>query len=335
MQIGLITLHDLQSPSKIGGGLFYRRQLLRILEEHHEVRVYRIPTIPRDTLPGKIIEKIALNRALQRIAGVSDLWIRDFRELRFIGPFRTRGHNMAIVHHIDSSSLPNRLYNAAFDRIGLKRLRAMDAVVAVSNFWRDYLAPYCSGPIHVIQPSVDTSLFREPDPSELADFKLKHGLGDLPIVYIGNNQAAKGAPLVYEALKDEGYQLVTSGPPQTRLQCLNLNLSYADYIRLLWVSDVAVLLSQFREGWCISAQEAMLCRNPVIGSGLGGMRELLEGGNQLVCRDPGRLPKLVRDLLEDRDMADAIGSSGRSFAMQFDLDRFETRWIRTLNTFSN
>ena len=45
---------------------------------------------------------------------------------------------------------------------------------------------------------------------------------------------------------------------------------------LLQAASVAVTMSKFNEGWCRTAHEAMLCKTPVVGSGMGGMGELLE-----------------------------------------------------------
>ena len=61
---------------------------------------------------------------------------------------------------------------------------------------------------------------------------------------------------------------------------VNLSLNYKEYLCLLKASSVVVTMSKFKEGWCLTAHEAMLCKTPVIGSGKGGMRELLEGGNK-------------------------------------------------------
>ena len=52
-------------------------------------------------------------------------------------------------------------------------------------------------------------------------------------------------------------------------------------------------MSKFLEGWNRTAHEAMLCRTPVIGSGTGGMRELLLGGQQIICEDIKTLPEIV------------------------------------------
>jgi len=87
---------------------------------------------------------------------------------------------------------------------------------------------------------------------------------------------------------------------------------------------VVLAMSKFKEGWCRSAHEAMLLKTPVIGSGSGGMLELLKGGEQIVCRDFTNLRKHVEYTLLHPDMAD----KGYVFAKNFTMERFQRDWIQ-------
>ena len=71
------------------------------------------------------------------------------------------------------------------------------------------------------------------------------------------------------------------------------------------------------------AHEAMLSGVPVIGSGSGGMRELLEGGEQLITTRYDQLPELIRHCISNRE---ALGNSGFTFVSQFDQPYFENKW---------
>jgi glycosyltransferase involved in cell wall biosynthesis len=146
----------------------------------------------------------------------------------------------------------------------------------------------------------------------------------VPVVYIGNCRKNKGVVEVHEVLKGRGYMLVTSGTPEITLPCPNFDLSYRDYCLLLKTSSVVVTMSKFREGWCRTAHEAMLCKTPVIGSGSGGMAELLEGGKQYICRDISELPALVEAAIGKRD---AMGEDGYRFARELTIERFEGQWL--------
>ena len=85
-------------------------------------------------------------------------------------------------------------------------------------------------------------------------------------------------------------------------------------------------MSKFKEGWNRTAHEAMLCKTPVIGSGLGGMRELLEGGGQIICEDFGDLKERVCYVLEHPE----LGEAGYGFAKQFTVKRFEEEWLNLI-----
>ena len=99
---------------------------------------------------------------------------------------------------------------------------------------------------------------------------------------------------------------------------------------LLAVSDVVVTMSQLPEGWCRTAHEAMLMRTSVIGNGIAGMRELLEGGGQIICKYIEMLPSLIRQLLSDQKKREEMGASGYMFAKQFTKERFQKEWVELL-----
>lgn len=330
LRIGWITLRDLRVEDVIGGGLQYRRFLLEVLQRHHKVDLSHVAVPEAGSFLGKMREKILLARRLQQVAGTRDAWIRDFRELAFLGANRTRGRQIALLHHIDSRYMPNRLYNELCDRVAIRRLRSMDTVVTVSRHWQERVRGYGARDVRVIYNAIAAEAFVPPSAAELQAFRRKYGLGRQPLIYIGNCRAEKGADRAVELLRDEGYQLVTSGPCRLSLDCPNLELPYDQYVCLLWAADVALLLSRFAEGWCISAHEAMMCRTPVIGSGRGGMRELLEGGGQIVTEDAAQIRAAVRGLVADRARNAALGEQGRCFAAQFTRQRFAQDWLALL-----
>ena len=57
------------------------------------------------------------------------------------------------------------------------------------------------------------------------------------------------------------------------------------------------------------------------------MRELLEGGRQLICEDISELSYLVDVAMENREK---LGESGYNFAKDFTVERFEKEWARVL-----
>ncbi len=331
MKIGLITRHDLLSGRPVGGGLAYRRQLYDVLRRHHDVELVEIKVPRRRGLGGRITTQLELARALAQVRGEKDLWIRDFRELAFLGPLRTRGRNLVVIHHIDARPLPNRLYNETLDSLCMRRLAQMDTVVTVSRYWQERIQGKGISDVRVIYNTIDQATTGRAPAGGVAEFRGVHGLGSGPIIYIGNCQPAKGADLAHGMLSGEGYALATSGPCQIQPPCPNLEGSYDEYLELLTIADAAVLLSQFDEGWCRTAHEAMLCGTPVIGSGRGGMRELLEGGDQFIAEDPDEVRSILKRLLADPGWAKEVGERGRVFAAQFTRERFEREWLDAVN----
>ena len=77
------------------------------------------------------------------------------------------------------------------------------------------------------------------------------------------------------------------------------------------------------EGWSRVAHEAMLCKTPVIGSGTGGMRELLEGGNQIICNNLKNIPEAVKEVIKHKKK---YGSDGYDFVNRFDTCYFYKEW---------
>ena len=87
-------------------------------------------------------------------------------------------------------------------------------------------------------------------------------------------------------------------------------------------------MSQFAEGWCRVAHEAMLCGTPVLGSGKGGMRELLEPGRQIICGDFGALRHEAEGLLENSARRVKLGQAGAENGKQFTFERFQAAWLQ-------
>ena len=182
--------------------------------------------------------------------------------------------------------------------------------------------------MHGIYNGIDPSQFTFGE-EEVAAFRERHGLEGKPVLYLGNCQTIKGVVEAYQALKGSGFHLVTSGKRRVDVPTINLDLKHRDYLLLLRASAAAVTMSIFDEGWCITAHEAMLCRTPVIGSGRGGMRELLEGGGQFLCSRFAELPMLVGQAIADRER---LGEAGYRYASQFTLDRFRRGWLALVDT---
>lgn len=249
------------------------------------------------------------------------LLIRSFQSALF--NYKHKG--LTIIYHIDSSGSPflPKLFQDVAEAIFKIVIRKSEHIVVIAEYWKQYFESRGYHNVHLIYCGYELEQY-DCSPEDVERFRTRYGLEGKKIIYIGNPQVKKGAAIAYEALKDSGYTLVTSGVRDQVLDCLHLDLGFKDYLCLLKASEVVVLMSQFAEGWNRIAHEAMLMGTPVIGTGYGGMGEVLEGGGQEVCRVPSELPLLVAKVQSDRN---AYVTRGHAYAKKFGMDRFKAEWI--------
>ncbi|MEO8087915.1 MAG: glycosyltransferase family 4 protein [Bacteroidota bacterium] len=247
------------------------------------------------------------------------------------GKRNKHARTIAMIHHIDdelaNSSFRHKWF---FDRLK-KRLAEVDVVVTVSKYWEEYLANLGCKRIKIIYNSFDPVEYQTGS-DEAEAFKKQYSFDtSLPIVYIGNAHKQKGVYEAYEALKDKKVQLVMTGlknhTPDLPVKFLSLNRT--DYLALLRCSDVVITLSRMTEGWNRIAHEALLCRTPVIGSGTGGMKELLENAGQLIVKDSNYLAEAVEKVLLHREQ---FSDSGFTYVKKFDMQYFKTEWVNTVRS---
>jgi glycosyltransferase involved in cell wall biosynthesis len=237
---------------------------------------------------------------------------------------RRQPPSIVIVHHLGAS--PHLIYSVA-EKYILQQIPKAKAVVVVSEYWKRYLLQRGLTNVYTIYNAFKVQEFGFTT-QEIESFKRRYDLVGKPIIYVGNYAADKGTKESSEALKDLDVHLVASGRAgqgRSRMKCLFLERR--DYLCLLAASTVAITMSQFTEGWCRTAHEAMLCGTPVIGSGQGGMGELLESGGQTICRDFRSLKGLVEGLLANEEKREELGRKGREFARQFTVERFQAEWV--------
>ncbi len=274
---------------------------------------------------------------LIKLDGKKDLWIREDVYPAVALPFnRTKGKNLVIVYHIDSSQSEGmgRIFDKLMEKIFYLSLKKADAILTISEFWQNHFQSLGYENVYRIYVNFDLNDFNISQ-EEVVEFKKKYGLEGKSIIYIGNCQKSKGAVESYNALKDLNVFLVTSGIPFVDIPAMNLNLKYRDYLTLLKASSVAVTMSKFREGWNMTAHEAMLVKTPVIGSGFGGMKELLEGGKQIICPDFSSLKEKVENLLANPETRKEMGEQGYDFAKNFTRERFTNDWIALIKKIAN
>jgi len=315
---------------KIGGGFAYNSEVRRIIAQNYKLKTIAIKD--RHIL-FKYFKPFRWMWQLMRADIGGDVLIEEsFDTLIFPIP-RRHDKKVAIIHHIDNSASPVllKILLVFAERIFYKNIKKFDLVVTVSEYWRQYFLSIGCKNVVKIYNSFDLESFNITD-SDVDAFRNKFNLIGKKIVYIGNCQKAKGVVESYQSLKDLDIFLVTSGERKVNIGAINLNLSYHDYLCLLKASSIVVTMSKFKEGWCRTAHEAMLLRKPVIGSGVGGMKELLESGKQIVCADFNELSNKVEYLLNNPAAMEKMGHDGYEYARNFTQEKFDKEW---LNLFKN
>jgi glycosyltransferase involved in cell wall biosynthesis len=325
-----MKINWIEISKKKYGGIVYNNEARKILSKNFDLDLV--------LCESKYFKKIRYLKIpeslfyLLRLKGEKDLWIRDFYSTVAFCPKRTKGKNLLIVHHLDFSGFPliaRPFLNFFKNFFFFRNLKNIDAILTVSEYWKQYFLRKGYKNVYKIYNSFDQSNFNVSN-EEVLNFKKKHGLQDKPIVYLGNCQKAKGVKESFKVLKDLDVHFVTSGERKVKISALNLNLNDRDYLILLKASSIVIAMSMFKEGWCRTAHEAMLSETPVIGSGSGGMRELLEDGKQIICTNFRELKKEVQNLLEDSFLRKKMGEDGYNFAKNFTPEKFEQDWVNLI-----
>lgn len=309
-------LRIISTTKKYGGDLFEDEMEEAFQSAGHNVKEFN--PVPQGQgrlhkVPGYLKNLMTISDQARN----SDFVLRAMNHVFFM---ESQPKQIVVAYHYDTAYchplVKAHHYMTLRSLIGNKA--NVSTLVVISKFWQDYFYNLGFKNIETIYCGFDKNEFVV-DPKTVEILRQKINPGDKKIVYIGNSQMKKGADKAYEALKDrKDILLITSGNKDVELPCLNLDLNRKEYLAFLSLSDVVVTFSQFKEGWNRVAHEAMMMGVPVIGSGLGGMGELLSGGGQMIVTDPAILGTALDTVLNDRE----IGSRGKEFAESFTRQRF-------------
>jgi phosphatidyl-myo-inositol dimannoside synthase len=193
-------------------------------------------------------------------------------------------------------------------------------------------------PVSVLYPGADVDRFRPDLPT--ADIRDDLGIGDRPLVVCvsrlvrrkGQDVLIRGIERVRRRVPEAALLLVGGGPSEERLRTLagdapagsvffSGQVSEHDLPRHYAVGDVFAMPCRTRlaglevEGWGNVFIEAAACGRPVVVGDSGGAREaLVDGETGLLVdgADVDAVADAVATLLEDPDLARAMGAAGRA-----------------------
>ena len=312
----LIIKSFLYFSSNLTGGNIYSKYVLRLLEERFEVLNVLDNLSKMRRIPKLFFYDHDNNNALE---------LYDIMSLYYSK--KVGNKSLALIYHIDNSALIRGNLKHIFYKLlekNLYRLLKNTTIITISKFWNEVMTNRGYEDVKLIYCCFDFDKYIRTE-KEIEEFKAKYNLMNKKVIYIGNCQAAKGVYQVFHELKDTNYTLITSGQKRCSLPIRNLILTFDDYINLLHAADVTITMSLFNEGWCRTAHESMICGTPVIGSGKGGMSELLKGGKQIICKNFSKLTDYLEMIIDDN----SYGKRAIDFATKdkFSLDTFNTQWI--------
>ncbi len=230
--------------------------------------------------------------------------------------------NIIIAHHYDltySNIFSKIIQYLAFQNL-INNKSKIYKLIVVSKYWKNFFQEKGFQNIEIVYNCFNPTLYSRTK-KEKEDFKQKYNIPtDKILLYIGNPQIKKGTLEIYELLKNnKDYYLITSGTKEIDINTCHLSLNYYDYITLLSTVDIVILNSKFLEGWNRIAHESLLAKTPVIGSGKGGMHELLNMGKQKIFSNIEEIPELIKEVLSNYS---EYSSNGYKNLKYFDCNIF-------------
>ncbi|OUS03486.1 hypothetical protein A9Q86_00815 [Flavobacteriales bacterium 33_180_T64] len=241
--------------------------------------------------------------------------------------------NIAMIHHIDENLAKQSILGKWFLKQLLKQLKEVDLVVVVSQFWKTYLEEKQIKNIEIIYNSYEDKDYQF-GVSKIDNLKNKLQLDrNKPTIYLGKYSKGKGVEEILRHLDHSKYNLVVSGKNTPQNSAVkSIYLPKNEFPLLLEMADVVLAMSTMPEGWNRIAHESLLMKTPVIGSGTGGMGELLQRSGQKIVTDYSQLDKEIMCCIEEKKKR---GELGYSFVKQFDMRYFEKRWLEVIETFDD
>jgi glycosyltransferase involved in cell wall biosynthesis len=313
------------SRTKFGGGAYEH-----FIDEAFSNRPeYEYSVLQLDRGNSRFLSWLRVARFIVRLV------ILSFRDVVIVNQFHTipfmplRRNVVTVLHHIGAPRSDLRL--RVIDGLSAFVLRHVysrsNTIVVVSRYWLEKVRAMGFTNVVLIYNCFELEKYDAVTAAAASAFRATHGLTGKPLVFIGNPQAKKGYREVYEALKDEGYHLVTSGQGDPNLPARHFDLEHRDYLCLLKSADLVITASIVTEGWCRVAHEAILLGTPVLGSGAGGMGELLDAYDQPVIRSMTALRDQVRQVLAAARPVPANLARRNDFAVK----TFAESWRRAVS----
>jgi len=251
------------------------------------------------------------------------------------------GHSLPIVTTLHGTDITLIGQDPSFAPVVTWSINESDGVTAVSDYLRqetfDHFA--IDNGIEVIPNFIDTDRFYRQNKEHFKQALCPNG--EKVIVHVSNFRTVKNTKQVVDIFyrvqqhqSDVKLLLVGDGPERVPTERKARELGVYDDIRflgkqdpieeILSIADVFLMPSE-SETFGLAALEAMACRVPTVVSDVGGLPELVNGGETGCLRpvnDVDAFVECTRALLADDDMHTRMAEAARNRAVDtFDIDR--------------
>jgi glycosyltransferase involved in cell wall biosynthesis len=236
---------------------------------------------------------------------------------------------ICISHHYDPSIFKGmrKIYVKLSHWLFIYQSSRVDTVVSCSKYWSRYYKEIGFKKTTTIFngfdiKSMDQSLVKQDNNSVLKKFNLI----SKKYFHLGSYGVAKGQKIAVKYLKDLEFPMIATSSSKEILRddlkdVYFINASFDEYSILLKNAKAVICMSEFKEGWCRVLHEAAIHGTPILGSGLGGMNELLEvGGFTASTADK------LRDDLDVRIKEGSLSNDKVNLYRAFTLERFYKAW---------
>jgi hypothetical protein len=219
-----------------------------------------------------------------------------------IRPFGTclfKRNTVIVFHHFDLTYTP--WYSKFLEFLDLQLIRILFPIlnfkiIVVSRYWYDFLHEIDKDRKFIIYNDIT---YEEPR-YDRASIAQKYNLeGSKKWILFGGSSEKKGGLSAIENMSPgfyEQFEVICTGstPSNSHSRTKYVWISADDWWSFLSHLSVGVFLSKFKEGWCRMAHECILAGVVVLGSGSGGMGELLELFSQRKITDISHLEEEIK-----------------------------------------
>jgi glycosyltransferase involved in cell wall biosynthesis len=292
-----------------------------------------------------IVKDINDYKSLPRALGLIFFWIRaqyimffSKIDIAIISPWMMLIYpkNISIIsisHHYDPSVFNGirKLYIKLSHWLFISQRSKVKVVVSCSKYWSQYYKKKGFQNTKTIFNGFDINSMDQSLVNLDNDLVLKRfNLTSKNYLHLGSYGPAKGQRTVIKCFRNSSLPMVAtnSGKPSldSNLKDIKfINASFEEYNVLLKNAKAVICMSEFKEGWCRVLHEAAIHRTLILGSGLGGMSELLDIG--------GFKTSSIKTLNEDFEDLIALPVQNNKFDLYrtFTLEKFCLSWRHCIN----